>query len=68
MFGRFKKTPISNTFSELVAMDFVYYGDYAEFLHIRDTSSRFSVAVFIAAKKKGAQTAEIPLETAISHW
>ena len=38
--------------SEFVEMDFVEYGDYAEFLHIRDTFSRFSVAVFIGTEKR----------------
>ena len=39
-------------------MDVVGYGDYAAFLHIRDTFSRFSVTAFIGAKKKGEQAAE----------
>ena len=35
MFGRVAKTPIANTFGELVEMDFVDYGDHATFLHIQ---------------------------------
>ena len=46
MFGRVAKIPIANTFNELVEMDFVDYVDYATFLHIRDTFSRFSVIIF----------------------
>ena len=41
MFGGVAKIPISNTFSELVEMDFSDYGDSATFLRIRDTFSRF---------------------------
>ena len=41
MFGRVAKIPISNTFNELVEMDFVDYGDHATFLHIQGTFSRF---------------------------
>ena len=37
MFGRVEKIPIANTVNELVEMDFGDYGDYAAFLHIRDT-------------------------------
>ena len=48
-------------------MDFVDYGEYAKFLHIRETFSRFPVSVFIGAKKKEAQKAERVRETAISH-
>ena len=46
MFGRVAKIPIDNTFSELVEMDFVGYGDLATFAHIRDTFSRFSAIAF----------------------
>ena len=41
MFGRFSKMPIANKFRELVEMDFVDYGDYAAFLHIRYTFRDF---------------------------
>ena len=37
MSGWVAKIPISNTFSELVEMDFVDYGGHATFLHIQDT-------------------------------
>ena len=62
------KIPIANTLRELVEMDFVDYGEYATFLHIRDAFSLFSVAVFIGGNKKGAQTGEMAIETAMSHW
>ena len=68
MFGRVAKTPIADTVSELVEMDFVDYGDYAAFLHTRDTFSRFPVVVFIAPKKKDGRTAEMARVAAISHW
>ena len=51
MFGRVAKIPISNTFRELAEMDFVNYGDYATFLHIQDTFSRFPVIIFQRTKK-----------------
>ena len=51
MFGAVSKIPISSAFNELVEMGFVDYGDYAAFLHIQDTFSRFSVGVFTGAKK-----------------
>ena len=51
MFGRAAEIPIGDTFSELVEMDFVYYGDFATFLHVRDTSSRFSAIVFLGTKR-----------------
>ena len=38
---------MGNTLNGLVGMDFVDYGEYAAFLHSRDTFSRFPVAVFI---------------------
>ena len=50
MFGRVAKIPISNSFNELVERDFVDYGDYAAFLQIQDTFSRFSVVVFTGGK------------------
>ena len=68
MFGSVSKIPIANTLSELVEMDSVYNGDYAAFLHIRDTFSRYSLEVFTWAKKKGEQTAEMALETSIPNW
>ena len=68
MFGRVEKIPIANTFSELVGMDFVDYGDRAAFLRIRDTFSRFSAIIFSGAKKKEEQTAEMAKESAISEY
>ena len=68
MCGRVAKIPISNTFDGLVDMDFVDYGGYANFLHIRDSFSRFSVVVRTGAKRKGVETAEMFREAAISHW
>ena len=62
------KIPIDNTFNELVEMGRADYGGYAAFLHIRDTFARFAVSVYIGAKKKGGQTAEISIGAAISHW
>ena len=67
MFGRVARTPIANTFSELVEMDIVDYGDYAAFLHIRANFSRFRAAIFTGAKKKGEQTAEMARVEAISN-
>ena len=66
MFGRGAKIPISNTFNELVEMDFVDYGDRAAFLHIRDAFSRSPVIIFLGAKKKEEQTAEMAKENVIS--
>ena len=51
MFRRVDKIPLANTFSELVEMVFVDYGDYAAFLHIQDSFSLLSV-VFTGAKKR----------------
>ena len=65
MFGRVAKIPIANTSSELVAMDFVDFGDRATFLHIQDTFSRFSV-VISTAQKMEEQTAEMVEASAIS--
>ena len=62
------KIPIANTLNELVELDFVYYGYYAAFLHIMETSSRFPVAVFICTAEKGEQTSGMARETLISHW
>ena len=53
MFGRVAKIPIAYTFDELVEMDFADYGDYAIFLQIQDTISRFPVINFPGAQKKG---------------
>ena len=39
-------------------MDFVDYVDYATFLHVRDTFSRFSAIIFLGGKKREEQTAE----------
>ena len=60
------KIAISNAVDELVEMDFVDYGDYSEFLQIRDSLSRFSVVVY-SEKRKRARRAEIGSESAISH-
>ena len=68
MFGWVAKIPISNTFSELVEMGFVEYGDYSAFLHIQDAFSRFSVSAFPGEEEKGEQTAEMGRGAAISHW
>ena len=46
MFGGVSKIHITNTFSELVAMVLVDYGDLSTFLRIRDTFSRFPAIVF----------------------
>ena len=54
--------------ANLAEMDSAYYGDYAAFLHIQETISRFSVGVFTGAKKKDGQTAEMARESAISQW
>ena len=66
MFPRVAKIPTSNTISELVEMDFVDYGDYAAFLHIRGTF-RDSPYRYFRAKKKGDRTAETVRGEAISH-
>ena len=68
MFGMVAKILIANTLNGLVAMDFVGYGDYSTFLHIRDTFSRFSAIIFLGDKKKGEQTAEMVKESVISEW
>ena len=52
MFGRVAKIPTSDAFSELVGMDFVDYGDYAAFLHIQDTFSRFPGIIFRGGSKR----------------
>ena len=52
MYGRVAKTPISNTFNELVEMYFLDCGDYAELLHIQDVFPRLSVVVFTGAMKR----------------
>ena len=51
MFGGVSKIRIANTFNELVEMDIVDYGDYADFLHIRDAFSRFHAIIFREARK-----------------
>ena len=61
------KIPIDNTFNELVEMGRADYGGYAAFLHIQDAFSRFSVSV-LWGKEKGGQTAEMVLESVMSHW
>ena len=66
MFGRVAKIPISNTFGELAEMDFSDYGDYAAFLHIQDTFSRFSVIILLGANKKEEQTAGMVKQSLIS--
>ena len=48
-------------------MDFADYGDFATFLHIRDTSPRFSEIAFTEEKKE-EQTSETVREIAISNW
>ena len=58
MFG-VEKIPISNTFSELVKMDFVDYGDYATFLHARWYFFAISIHHFLGTKKNAEQTAEM---------
>ena len=49
--------PIAGTFNELVEMDFVDDGEDASFLHIKDTSPRYSTITCMWAKKQ-EQTAE----------
>ena len=51
MFGRVSKIQLQ-TFNELVEMDFADYGDFGTFLRARDTFLRFSVIVFMGAKRK----------------
>ena len=69
MFGRLAKTPIDNTFNELVGgVDFVDYGDLSTFVHIRDTFSRFSAISFSGTKKQEEQTAEMVRASVISNW
>ena len=65
--GRVAKILIASTFSELVEMDFVGYGDFATFLHIQDTFSRFSAIVFMGVKKKEGETAEMIRRGVISY-
>ena len=68
LFGSVAKIPIAYTFSVLVEMDFVDYGDYAALLHIQDTLSRFSVVVFMGGKTNEVGTSEMPRGEVISHW
>ena len=53
MFGGAARTPISNTFNELVEMDFVDYGGYAAFLQIQDAFVAISCIGFLWAQGKG---------------
>ena len=46
-------------------MDFVDYGDHATFLHIQGAFSRFSMVIFLGAKKRDEQTAEMVGEAMI---
>ena len=49
-------------------MDFPDYGDFATFLRILDTFSRFSAIIFTGANKKEEQAAEMVREKAIENW
>ena len=49
-------------------MDFVDYGDFAAFLNIQDTLSRFSAIILMGSKKNEEQTAEMVRGEAISNW
>ena len=51
-FGGVAKIPIAKTFNVLVEMDFVDYGDLWDFLHIRDTFSRFFRDCVLGTKRK----------------
>ena len=44
---------IANTFNESVAMDFVDFGGYADFLHIRGAFSRFPAIISSGGEEKG---------------
>ena len=61
MFGRVSRTPSANAFSELVKMDFVYYGDYAKFLRTQDAFLRLPVSVFMGEKKRARIQRKWPL-------
>ena len=52
MFGSVAKIPISNTFNELVEMDFSDYAELATFMHIRDTFRDFRRLRFTGKKSK----------------
>ena len=65
MFDRVSKIPIASTFDELVEMCFADYGDFATFLRIQATFSRFSAIILRGANKKEEQTAEMVREKAI---
>ena len=67
MFAGLDKIPRSDTLNELAGMDFADYGDSATSPHIHDTFSRFSAIVFLGAKKKEEQTAEMA-GGVISDW
>ena len=67
MFVGVAKSPIANTFSGSVEMDFVDYGDYTAFLHIRDTFSRFP-AIILRGGWEEEQTAESPRGKVVSNW
>ena len=43
---------IANTPNELVEMDFADYGDFATFLRIQGTFSRFSAIIFMGEKER----------------
>ena len=68
MFGRVAKIIISNTFSELVEMDFVDYGDRAAF----STRSRHILAIsrigIYRGFEKGWRNAEMARGKVISNW
>ena len=52
MFVRVSEIPVANTFNELVAMDFVDYGDYAALLNIQDAFSRFPAIISSVGKEE----------------
>ena len=66
MFARLSEIPISDTFNELVEMDFVEYG-ICRFLQIRDIVSR-SAPSFYGWKEKGGQTAEMARWKVVSNF
>ena len=51
MFGGVEKIPIANTCDELVEMGFADYGDFATFLRIYETFSRFPAIILWELKE-----------------
>ena len=56
MLGGVAKISIARTFNELVEIDFVDYGDFATFSHMRDTFPRFPAIIFMGGVEEDGRT------------